>query len=199
MFWDDIAFEYDKNMVDSSQGKLVLNNLKDFLKNIDVKSVVDVGSGTGHILKELFRKETKITAIEPSFNMYFFLTNNLKGYNSEVLMDYAELVDLSETPDLLLFSLSLNWLNNPLSVLDRFTASNPKYVLIAKQEVESISNLGIGSPQIREIQSNYKSVDEKELLLNKGYVLQKERTDPFKRFDGSSSGDSLVTRLYEHT
>lgn len=195
MFWDAIAQEYDPNLDNSQQRKLLLDHLRGALEGLEIGSVTDVGSGTGAVVKELFDKKTRITAIEPSLQMMSLLKNNLRGYNYEPIYAFAEIAEYAYS-DLLLFSLSINWLSDPTLVLTRSLVPGPKYVLIARQKVSHRSNLGAGSAHRAQIQSAYKVVDEKQILFKAHYTLLRERKERMPRLDGSLSADTLITRLY---
>ncbi|MFT4551393.1 MAG: SAM-dependent methyltransferase [Chlamydiales bacterium] len=84
----------------------------DIISKESPTSVIEIGSGTGHLALHLSKKVKKYIGIEPSKGMFDVAQKVLKESNVELINDLAENISPLETYDLLLSHMCLQTIEN---------------------------------------------------------------------------------------
>lgn len=123
---------YDHRLINSKSYKPLFQFLDNYLKDIKIRNITDIGAGTGIVSKYLADKNYHVTSIEPSKAMLNVLKSKLQSYpNCKIINKYFE--DINKTFfELSLFVHSIYGMKPLNNILDKITKTSIYSIIVIK-------------------------------------------------------------------
>ncbi len=193
--FDIVAQNYETAMKESGQFAVLQKHIIEATKGIRqyYKKVLDAGIGTGLQHDSYSTENYHTTGIEPSTAMASQLRENYPQV--DIIETTAEKAEISELKyDLAVFTMVLSWTKSWNKALNNVLAQNPKFLVIANQELtdDEILELGKGHTNQEQIQESFTNISQEELqkfLEDLGYF-------PLKILQNDINAGILKTVLY---
>jgi len=128
-------------------------HLSGLLENLSYKTVLDIGAGIGLAKKLCIKSDVKtVFSIDPERKFTEGLIESRNDSRFSIIEDNIDNVDLTKFKyDIAFFLLSLPWLKDPSTAIEKVALNAPNYIVIANQEPSGNqqSIIGADTPELK--------------------------------------------------